>query len=127
MTDKRPAYIRLHARDLFYKNGFDDGDILEPLFRDHPDPFWSRDEDHLPFEHEVLARCVERFLLPFIGMGVETVRIATCHNPIRTLDEQIVPASLVYLYVDVSAGQVMSIADEVTGEWSSAGDGQTET
>lgn len=115
------AGVEFRAENLFFKSGFGDGDMLDDLLWDNGfDNEPRRDEDHLGFEHEVLARCVERFLLPALPEPVATYRIGSIHNPIRA--ETVkgytapVPDSLVGFGVEVPVRAILEIAAEVRAE-----------
>jgi hypothetical protein len=109
--------FKLSYEDLLTKFGFGDGDILEPLALD---PRWGEDlprgEHHLSTEHEVLARCVEKFLLPELPVSVQTFRIGTCHNPIRIEPGTLDPVENRGFSVSVSAEQILEILTAVRAE-----------
>lgn len=115
--------ITLQASCLASKFGFHDGDILDPFFfgeffeldRRYPD---VRINDHLSFEHEVLARCVERHLLPLLP-GVATYRIGSIHNPIRAMDTAALDG-FSNVSVDLDPREIQAIADELQVEISGA-------
>ena len=110
--------ITLDASSLFNKWGFDDGDLLGAvLLKGGYDPAGRPMCAHLTFDHEVLARCVERHLLPVLPIKIEVERIGTCHNPIRATSADMDKADTVKaVSVDVSASTVLEIAAEVLRE-----------
>lgn len=113
----------LRGGDLYSKWGFGDGDMLDELiweggFRNVRAPA----DTHLGFEHEVLARCVERHLLPHLPPGVKLERIGTCHNPIRVAgwpepdrDELEIEG----VSVEITEAQVLQIASQLVAEYAS--------
>ena len=81
--------ILLDADGLNSKFGFGDGDGLDDALEEMGVP-WQSDRDYyLPNHHEILARVVERLVVPKLDLpdGAEVYRIGTCHNPIRLRDE----------------------------------------
>lgn len=83
---EKPTSIQFRAENLFYKYGFNDGDILDD-FDDGSERFWQ-DGEYLPYDlftldHMALIVIVENFLLPFCPPHLKTFRISSTHNPIR--------------------------------------------
>lgn len=113
------GHIELAATGLFSKWGFSDGDILDGVLSKGGYCVISRPIDkHLSFDHEVLARCVERYLLPALPVQIEVYRIATCHNPIRIADSSVGLLEVVEdVTVRVSAESILEIAAEVLREY----------
>lgn len=108
--------VLLRAAGLTSKWGFADGDILDDILFDAglnnipwPDQ-WDEKSFNLSFEHEVLARCVETYLLPAVP-SVKTFRIVTGHNPIRT-DDTLTDEER-GVWVTVTVEQVLKIAQDV--------------
>jgi hypothetical protein len=116
-SDNSHTTIRLSSESLRHKFGFDDGDIEMGRYDDLQKSIIPKDR-HLPFHHELLARTVERYLLPMLPEGVKTFRIGTCHNPIRLHEESLKDFDDVA--VDVPLSDVRAIAEEISKEWSEA-------
>lgn len=108
--------ITLRSESLNYKWGFDDGDVLDDILYSSGLSLERPRGAHLWYEHEVLARVVERFLLPLIP-GVDVFRIGTSHNPIRAQNKD-APEGV---SVSVSESDVLSIAREVAAEYRAGG------
>lgn len=107
---------RLSTEDLRSKWGFEDGDIFDDLLWEHREELgtYTTADDmtyHLTRPHEVLARVVEKYMLPEL-----LVRIGTCHNPIRYADEYCEPK-----WFSITEEQVLEIAREVWAERGCAG------
>lgn len=116
MTD--PKYVYLHASCLSSKFGFGDGDILCDLVVDGGlnlnGAQLPPEADHLVcVEHEVLARAVERYLVPALPVPVRLYRVGSIHNPIRVEDD--VPKLAAEVCVTVTVAQLQAIADELKG------------
>lgn len=110
--------VELRAESLFSKWGFGDGDMLDDILEANGfDQEPRRDDDHLYFDHEVLALCVERYLLPELPEPVATFRVGTIHNPIRAETvkkwEAEIPPALLGFGVEISADTVLAVAREV--------------
>lgn len=110
--------IELRASCLPSKCGFHDGDILDDLLDDAGLYDTKMPENaHLSFAHEVLARCVEKHLLPLIPR-VTTWRVETIHNPIRTNDTLTDVEEAVS--VELTREQVLEVARAVVAEMSAS-------
>lgn len=72
--------ITLHARDLFSKHGFSDGDLLDDFLWDH------FNETHPVASHELLELLIREHLVPVLPVPLELERIISIHNPIRVAD-----------------------------------------
>lgn len=114
MTESKTT-IKLNSIGLRSKWGFDDGDINLGNFDDLliAEP---RDR-HLPFRHEVLARVVEKYIVPSLPADVKVYRIGTCHNPIRMEDPTRKDFS--DIEVEINSTDVREIAEQLSKEWCS--------
>jgi hypothetical protein len=66
--------ITFYPDGLLDKHGFEDGDMLFDLVEEHG----------LAVDHrDLLARAVERLVVPLLDQNVEAYVIGTFHNPIR--------------------------------------------
>ena len=114
-NDERSYVFR--AKDLADKFGFGDGDLLDDTLMDRLDGLEAPDDDHMEPDHEVLARCVLRYLAPLMDPPLPLMRIHSQHNPIR-LDEMS-DARFIdeNLSVEIPEHIVLAIADEVEAEY----------
>ena len=109
---------------LLSKWGFSDGDVLDGVLWDHGYGLaWKHEpDDHegLDFDHRVLVRVVQEFVLPQIEQNVEVYTVGTIHNPIRAaavdgVEVDATAASTLALtpdYVNVPLSEVLRIAAE---------------
>lgn len=89
--------VRLHARSLASKWGFDDGDCLGPLL-----------EPGDPSSNELLPAAVRAYLAPLLPAGVELYEISSIHNPIRARDEHMDAVHYCDAFADVTREQVLA-------------------
>lgn len=120
--------VAFSTGSLLSKWGFGDGDQLDDLLYDNGyGDVWETERLSLPdeafsFDHRVLIRCVETFVLPQVREHHEitTYRIHTIHNPIRAslIDGEDVDdtsgrwCDLTPPTVEVPVAQVLAIAEE---------------
>lgn len=107
--------VTLHSSSLTHKWGFDDGNALSDILYGAGYGNAPYRNNHLTFQHEVLARCIEKYLLPLLPLHITVDRIGTCHNPVR-VSEEAMKADLSDVKVEVTAKQVLAIAEEVKAE-----------
>lgn len=112
--------VRLDASSLASKFGFNDGDILDDvLWAAYGETLFGveeNEEEHLRFDHEVLARLVEQHLLPLLP-PTPTMRIGTIHNPIRVeTDTDAADVSASAVYIEVEDQTVVAMAEAVAAE-----------
>lgn len=95
--------VELCAASLWSKWGFEDGDVLFNMLCDQE--FIDTDDS------EVLALCVEKYLVPLLPTDVKTYRIDTHHNPIRAEGwPDGAPAWAHDVKVEITKDQVFAIA-----------------
>lgn len=129
--------IRLDARSLNSKSGFEDGDVIGEMLMDIYPGTIGEPKDLKPptfpefsdiwsygFEHVVLYKLVERNLLPFLP-GRELMFIHTIHNPVRFVDWSR-DATTPDIHVDVPFEEVSMVAKWVETEWREGRSGMPE-
>ena len=106
--------ITFRTNELNSKWGLGDGDMLDDLLEEHGVLYQDDRAHHLHNHAEILARVVERFVLPAIVRPEHLLldRIACCHNPIRTEEEE----NISPITVDVAVKDILEVAREVERE-----------
>ena len=110
----------LRRSDLISKWGFGDGDMFDDLLWDTYESVPESPDPTLCFEHEVLWRCVDRYLISTLERPVTLQRFCTAHNPARLFDEEYDAFEADLMSgpdVTVTAEQVLAVAAEVKAEW----------
>lgn len=105
--------MRIYTIGLLSKWGLHDGDILDDLLFDN-----FGFVEALEFEHEVLIKVVEKYVIPKLDQKIEATRITTIHNPIRarTVNGEDVEwfkgndIELTPTYIDVDDKKIIKIA-----------------
>lgn len=89
LGDEEKARLELHSSYLVSKGGFWDGDQFADFI--HDNNYYVRrntqQSKYLSFDHEVLKRVVERYLLPALPVCIEIHTFPTPHNPVRVTEE----------------------------------------
>lgn len=108
--------ITLKASDLFCKMGFNDGDLLDDLFYDHPElghasamrGKWLR----IYFDNLILCALVELYLLPLCP-GLEISYTRHSHNPIRCDDDPILETKYENVEISLEEATVIAVGNAI--------------
>lgn len=108
--------MRIYTIGLLSKWGLHDGDILDDLLFDN---FGFVEE--LKFEHNVLIKVMEKYVIPQLDQKVKVTHIGTIHNPIRakTVDGKEVnwfkenDFELTPTYIDIDDKKIIKIAKTI--------------
>lgn len=91
--------IRLHAKDLESKWGFNDGDIFI---------------DYEGIDHQLLLEiAVSKYLLPELSRQYQVLTYMTAHNPIRLSFYDQLSEEDENIYVDITEDQIMDMVNDL--------------